>query len=208
VYCKRKDVPREFIFLFSKLVWEEEGLNETELWILLDLFLKFEELSWRDFNYKIWVKPLKEAKPILHGLKSNQSKNQGLREKFLKVDRSVCGLILDAHAYFGMKNQNRLGTARLDSNPPRKRRLPPKRFIGVGYRDKGNLREKSYDGQQPWPEVASDEKMRNSVNWALTDWSVSADSPEGIPYGANWSPGTKTRVGTVRTFELTQTYII
>lgn len=208
VYCKRKDVPRELRFLFSKLVWEEEGLSEDELHIILDLYLRFLEMSCKDQNYRIWVKPLKEAKPIFEGLRSGQSKSKGLKNKFLMVDRSITGLILNPHAYFGMKHQSRIGAAKLVSNPPRKRRLPPKRFIGVGYRDKGNLRDKSYDGHPKWQEVASDERVRNSINWAQTDWSASADIPDGIPYGANWNPGTSEGQKSVRTFGRTEVLII
>jgi hypothetical protein len=193
VYCKRKDVPREFRFLFSKLVWEEKGLVDEEVKILFDLYLKFEDLANKDANYAVWVKPLKEAKPIMRKVRVNVSKNQGLRNEFLRVDRSVTGLILDSHGYFGMKGQERLGTAKLVQNPPRKRRLPPKRFIGVGYKDKGNLRDKSYDGTPSWEEVVVDERMRNSAERHRTDWLASADSPQGISYGANWSPGTRTR---------------
>jgi len=33
--------------------------------------------------------------------------------------------------------------------------LPPKRYIGVGYKDKGNLRFSHYDGSPSWQDVAS-----------------------------------------------------
>lgn len=33
--------------------------------------------------------------------------------------------------------------------------LPPKRYIGVGYKDKGNLRFSYYDGSPSWQEIAS-----------------------------------------------------
>jgi hypothetical protein len=39
--------------------------------------------------------------------------------------------------------------------------LPPKPYIGVGYKDKGRMTISSYDGSPSWQEVASDERYRN-----------------------------------------------
>jgi hypothetical protein len=35
------------------------------------------------------------------------------------------------------------------------RKLPPKRIIGIGYRDKGTARDPAIDGSPSWQEVAS-----------------------------------------------------
>jgi len=37
----------------------------------------------------------------------------------------------------------------------KRRRFPPKRYIGVGYRDKGSRKNLAYDGSPSWQEVAS-----------------------------------------------------
>jgi hypothetical protein len=46
--------------------------------------------------------------------------------------------------------------------PPTK--LPAKRFVGVGYKDKGNRRDPAVDGSPSWQEVATSSKMRNFVS--------------------------------------------
>jgi len=37
----------------------------------------------------------------------------------------------------------------------KRKKLPPKRYIGVGYRDKGSKRNTAYDGSPAWQEVAT-----------------------------------------------------
>lgn len=182
----KRNVPREFQFFFSKLVWEDEGLTVDEVVILMDLFLRFDDLVSRDWNYRVWLKPLQEATTILRNLQAGQSKTFGLKERFLRADRCITGLILDPHAYFGLKNQNRPGAARLITCYPKRRRPQAKRFIGVGYRDKGNLRITSYDGHPNWSEVAADERMRAIQRWSPFGWSALGDRPQGIAYGPNW----------------------
>ena len=175
-------------------MWEAEGLSSDELFIVLDLYLRFLDMAVRDNNYQVWVIPLKKVEPILKGLRPGQSKVRGLKMKFWSVDRAVTALILSPYAYYGLKNEHRLNEAKLISGPPKKVRVPPKRYLGVGYRDKGNLRDKCYDGQQNWSEVVTDESMRKNIRWNDRDWSDPAEVPEGIPYGADSKPGTKREV--------------
>ena len=41
-------------------------------------------------------------------------------------------------------------------------KIPPKRYVGVGYRDQGSRRNVAYDGSPSWQEVATSAIMRDS----------------------------------------------
>lgn len=66
-----------------------------------------------------------------------------LLSKNIMSTRAFLGLNVRLRDYFKFLNR------RLSQNPP------PKRFIGVGYRDKGTARVDSIDGSPSWQQVAS-----------------------------------------------------
>jgi hypothetical protein len=55
----------------------------------------------------------------------------------------------------------------------RRGRIPPKRFIGIGYRDKGSIRNLAYDGSPPWQEVASSLNYSGYSGRMKTIWQSS-----------------------------------
>jgi hypothetical protein len=62
---------------------------------------------------------------------------------------------LDPHTFFGWQGFGLVEMFIRKKVPPRTQRLPPKRFIGVGYRDTGTCRNVAEDGTPRWQEVAS-----------------------------------------------------
>lgn len=58
----------------------------------------------------------------------------------------------------------------------RPQRLPPKRYIGVGYKDKGNLRFSSFDGTPDWREVALTQESTEREVYYKTILNVSFES--------------------------------
>jgi len=185
VICKRRDTIRELRFLVSKLSYEEEGLTAPEVSILMELTLRTDRMIQKDFNFRRWILPLQEIKNLISGLRPGESRRNGLRQKFLALGTAGIYLILSPFEYFGMKGQERPGVARIEWSLPRLRRFPPKPYIGVGYKDKGNLRNKCHDGTPSWQEVASDERNRTGDDGTTTEWSIASDSPQGIFF---WRP--------------------
>lgn len=62
-----------------------------------------------------------------------------------------------------------------------KRRKPQKRFIGVGYRDKGHLKIKSFDGTPAWQNLVSIKPKKLPRDERLYEYNVVADL---LDYGA------------------------
>jgi hypothetical protein len=76
------------------------------------------------------------------------------------------------HDYFG--NYSKIGDkSLLVRSPARKRKYRvPKRYIGVGYRDKGNMKNKAEDGTPCWQEVCS--ALRSEEETELQGWQKRA----------------------------------
>lgn len=182
VHCKKKDVVREFRFLISKLSYDPKGLDDGEVIAVTELALRLDDMAARDNNYRLWIVPLKAIRPLLEKLRPGQSRASGLKGKFMSLDLPATALIFGPHEYFGLKGQKRPGHFRVLWSYPVKRRPVTSRWMGVGYKDKGNLRNKARDGTPDWKEVAVDEKMRSEWR-ADRDWSMfSENTPEGILY--------------------------
>jgi hypothetical protein len=173
-------VVREFKFLISKLSYEAQGLDDGEVIAVTELALRLDDMASRDANYRSWIVPLKAVRPLLIELRPGQSRASGLKWKFMSLDLPATALILGPHEYFGLRSNKRTGQVQVLWSYPRKRRPVTSRWMGVGYKDKGNLRNKALDGSPDWKEVAVDQNMR--TEWrADRDWSMfSEHTPEGI----------------------------
>lgn len=181
VHCKKKDVLREFSFLMSKISYEPKGLTEGEVIAVTELALRLDDMASRDRNYRFWLLPLIAIRPILEGLRPGESRATGLKGKFLMLDPPALELILGPYEYYGMKGNERPGHVKISWVYPKKGQSQTPRWMGVGYKDKGNLRIRARDGSPDWKEVAVDEKMRQK--WRPeSDWSMFNDPPQGIPY--------------------------
>lgn len=128
-----------------------------------ELYLRMTFMAERDFNYMHWLLPLQEIAPLVRSL------GPGLTKRDLQRELWMVGILgrkmfLTDHEYFGLKGQKyREGRYRISWNYYQKRRPPVQRYMGVGYRDKGNCRDLSWDGRPSMRECSRDEKTRN--NW-------------------------------------------
>jgi hypothetical protein len=147
-----------FRFLLAKLLYEEKGgLHLDEFIILFELYYYFSEFKDPSFleKYSEWFyqtelffKDLAEEKefPII----MEESNSDKLIPKLQPILPSKL-------AYFGLKGQRNLSNS---FSIILNRTLVPKsvknkRFIGVGYKDKGSRKDKAVDGSPSWQEVAS-----------------------------------------------------
>jgi hypothetical protein len=150
--------------LLAAVLYEQGGVNIEEILVLYDLAQKMEEKRQRDKafqeKYGDWlitsfgfIESLSPRDfPFLY---------QGQIEE---AEKSLTPYLPSRQAYYGWRrNPVRVTPARVRLRnplaPPTK--LPAKRYVGVGYKDKGNRRDPATDGSPSWQEVATSSKMRN-----------------------------------------------
>jgi hypothetical protein len=182
----RKNVKKlkVFKFLLSKLVYDEkDGLHLDEYLVLMELWFEFLEKSdpsflekygaslQRSLNFYSQVAAVKEFPMKLATMEPNE---------LLDIHYGFGDLLLSRHGYFGMKgNRDIRDSFRIsfeDQFAPL--RLPPQRYIGVGYRDKGNAKKSSEDGNQRWQEIASVSSQLESAVISTRLDSLTIVSPE------------------------------
>jgi len=147
-------------FLVTKIVLEPERVRiPEEILVLYDnqLWLEKKCLSDPDFNKK-FGSSLEDLSKILKEVNFSRGLSlQTLRMLSQKLRNQLgCFLIPDRN-YQGTKSRfSGLFQLRAAQQPgvPNKT-LPPKRQIGIGYRDKGTLKDLAKDGSPSWQEVAS-----------------------------------------------------
>lgn len=169
-------------YLLGKLFWEE-SLGLDEYVILFELFASLE--SDRDPCFQ---KKYRDSLAAVHELllEIRDERTFPLQVEWL-VERETIRrdnlVIPSQRSFFGMKGQKGLRSSyRLVlQRHVIPQRAKPKSFIGVGYRDKGTLRNPAVDGSPSWQEVSrynahkerleEEEAYRREASWVL--------SPEG-----------------------------
>lgn len=164
-------------YLLSKFLWDDDGIHLDEHLALVELYdiiceekrndTKFQEKygqSLQACKYMILTLSGVRYYPIQH--------NDSLDSKRM-IAKSLGNIILKPEAYFGMRgNRNVKDSYKIQINfslsTPT---LKPKRFIGVGYKDKGSRRDPAYDGTPSWQSVAQEYSEMESafVNLLLYD---------------------------------------
>lgn len=146
-----------FRFLTAKLLYEDTGLHLEEFIILFEIYYKLREEQDPSFvkKYNDWFNQTEYIyKTIAQGKSFPMRFSR--QEKADELASFMRQVIPSKSAYFGLKGQRSLRTSYSillnDQLPPV--RVPPKSYIGVGYRDKGT-RKKDHDGNPSWQEVAS-----------------------------------------------------
>lgn len=147
-----------FRFLTAKLLYEtEEGLHLDEFLVLYSLYYDLWDVKDSSFieKYDDWFQ-----KTQMFFVSLARSQNFPVRLNKEKMDdeffQSFEPFLPSKQAYFGLKGQRNIRSSfeiRLNcSLPPQ--RIKPKRFVGVGYRDKGTRRDLAKDGSPAWQEVS------------------------------------------------------
>lgn len=144
-------------FLLAKLVYSKEGISVEEYLVIYHIF--YEILDSRDplfiAKYENTIKSLSNVLQKLSNIKEFPvipTEGSGFM-----LQRLLNGFLPSPREYFGLAGQRDLRQSfRLvlsDSIVPSK--PAPKRFIGVGYKDKGTCRDPAYDGTLPWSHYAT-----------------------------------------------------
>lgn len=145
-------------FLLAKLVHSEEGIHIEEYLLIYHLYFDLEELGYID---PLFLKKHSDFLETLGVLLSNNWNKVNifpmtLTEKAKELMRENFPELPTKRAYQGLQGQRDLKLSYKlvlnDTIIPRK--MPPKRFIGVGYKDKGSRRDPAFDGSPSWQEVA------------------------------------------------------
>jgi hypothetical protein len=163
-------------FLLAKLLYSAEGLALEEYLLVFHLFFDLTEIKDPLFAAKHF-KFLERSKLLLDAIK--EAKVFPVQSEGGDPDVSLFeGEFPTKRQYFGLAGQRDLRRSfRLilnDTIVPKA--LPPVRFIGVGYKDKGSRRDPAFDGSPGWKEVASFNSFREREAEELD--SSETDSPE------------------------------
>lgn len=145
--------------LVSLLMYEPEKVTYKHLVVLYDnmLWLQDKSLHDPDFNRKFGI-TLKVLAYILKNMNLRVDKiSEGqIRKLSKKFQDNLKHFSLERRNY---KHPLKLQWSYLEVRPTRPsgvptKNLPPQRFIGVGYRDKGTAKKPWLDGNPSWQEVA------------------------------------------------------
>jgi len=143
-------------FLLGKLVYSVEGISIEEYLLLFHLFFELTEIQDPLFREKYKDKLFELSKLISELGKVKEFPVQPTERAKQELFR-ILSLLPTAREYFGFAGQSDIRKSyrlRLNDTIVPKR-PPPKRFIGVGYKDKGTCRDPAFDGSPGWQFYAS-----------------------------------------------------
>lgn len=144
-------------YLITKILYLIGEVTFKDILVLYDNFIWCEDKCKKDPGFQkkfgtdllILAKILKETRfsyqNFPHTLKILSVKLQILHESFAFPRRNLQGIEIHVRGKFHVVMHRESGVPR--------NQIPPKPYIGVGYRDKGSKRDKSIDGSPSWQEV-------------------------------------------------------
>lgn len=144
-------------FLLAKMLYGEGGLSVEDYLCLYHLYFDLSEITESHFLLKNKVH-LEKVNSVLSKLSDNRIFPLILSLESKEAVEQFLGRSLpNQREFFGLLGQRELSRSyRLvlnDSLVPHK--LPPKAYIGVGYKDKGTRRNVSENGTPGWQEIGS-----------------------------------------------------
>lgn len=139
------------------MLYGEEGISIEEYLCLFHLYFDLSEITERHFLEKNRIN-LEKIETFLSKISDNRifplilsdlgkSQMEIFFERFLPTRREFYGLVGQRELSLSFR------IILNDTLVPRK--LPPKAYIGVGYKDKGTRRDVSVNGTPGWQEVGS-----------------------------------------------------
>lgn len=150
-------------YFSAKLLYDRLGLEEYSVMqnLLYELILRCD--SDKDFAVK-WKDFLYFQQGIVEKIESS-AKHRGFigfpvrisQQRFSSKALEIHGFP-HAREYYGMKNdplfRDPYSFRIYISRPPRPRAKDPGKFVAVGYKDKGQMRNLAHDGSPKWQDVA------------------------------------------------------
>jgi hypothetical protein len=162
-------------FLLGKIQYEQEQVTEADI---ISIMAVYEDLldrskKGRDSKFFHLRYVLLHIGGFLKKLNLNFREKYNLFKTFLYWPSECRGFLLSAHEYYGLKN------GRMKSEGiPRVKWITVRliksfqRYIGVGYKDKGSSRDKSWDGSPSLEEVCRDLRYRRTpetIDYSIDD---------------------------------------
>jgi len=143
--------------IVGRIIHRSKSVSVADILILYDNHLNLEDLSRKDPSFrKKFGKSLEEISKILKSVRFNPVSPTGtikiLANKLKNIndfglpDRNIDHVERRMHnwTYFTCNTSHGVEVSR----------LPPKRYVGKGYTDKGSARNLSLDGSPKWQEIA------------------------------------------------------
>lgn len=146
-----------FRFLLAKVVYDKlDGLRLDEYLALMEAYLRLREHKDPTFQAKYgeWLITIQPFLASLAGIKVFPMVPQ---KSSHELERALTPLLPSVSAYFGYKNNPQIRDSfRIIVRNPfiTAKSLPPPRFLGVGYKDKGHRRNTAIDGSPRWQDIA------------------------------------------------------
>lgn len=152
--CRRITLQR---VICSRIAYNLE-VSWEEILVLYDNFLGLQTLAQRDEGFRAkFGNSLEELAKLLKSVQINERTVWKLKDTLRKNIKELKPFLLPkrnlSQTELHMKNKVKIRETRLPG--VLRKKLPPERYIGVGYRDKGSRRDEAWDGSPSWQDVAS-----------------------------------------------------
>jgi hypothetical protein len=146
-----------FRFLLAKALYSEEGLHLDEYLAMMEAYLRLREARDPSFveKYGQWLITIEPVIVQLGQVRVFPLKPYG---STTELERFLVPFLPSRSAYHGYEGHRELRDSFriLFRNPLAPQRPPPpKRYMGVGYKDKGARRDPAWDGSPRWQDVAA-----------------------------------------------------
>jgi len=168
--------------IFAKVAWEgPASLTQEELAVLelsWERITAYSDPSWLKFKSREWIVledlffHLRDRERWFFGTLNVQKHAQYLAGK---------GCLPSPCAYFGWVKSHKISSYLKVTNRSLWRKAPPKRFVGVGYRDSGQCRDPAWDASPSWQEIASQlrDHESSSHTWWIDKFPIHSRSAPG-----------------------------
>ena len=142
----------------SRLVFRLERVTLDELLVLYDNFLACQDLAVGNEGFRQkFGKSLEDLSNILKAANLTQEDPSRVAKMFSRrFKRDIPGFLIPERNLSQSEKHLEKSYRLLPTRDPgtERRYIPPKTFVGVGYRDKGSRRDSARDGSPSWQEVA------------------------------------------------------
>lgn len=158
-----------FRFLLSRIRYSKEGFHLDDFLCLFELF--FRMIEEEDPKFQVRRNSLLDLGllELMRQIRTTTSFPYHPQENTLKILGEL-PLVYPLRAYFGLERAGWSNLYRLClAKSIIRRKVPPKAYIGVGYKDKGSRRNSAEDGSPNWQEVASHNALKEREAEELLD---------------------------------------
>jgi len=146
-------------FIVSKIVYETEKISSRDVFTLYQNQIWLQDKVYREKEFKSkFGKSLEDLAIILKNLNFSHNFSQDkLKNLKSRIKTELDDFLIPSRNYQSFKTRFE-GVYHIIFSKPQgipTKNLPPVRYIGVGYKDKGSASKPEFDGSPNWKEIAS-----------------------------------------------------